>query len=210
LRARWILWLEPTHDDEAVMNGAQEFRRNWSAEILKEAPMIAPARQYVWPMRIAGEEDALARGALQVMVRPASGGQYMVTCALGFRDPAMPTGIFACPDADEICAVAGGYAYVARVDAPEQCTLLGMKPVVEVHAAGQAGVLLFVGFQTILAWGSGGVVWETGRLSWEGVRVTSVSGNEVRGMGWDLRGDVEVEFTVDLRTGMHTGGGFRV
>ena len=89
------------------------------------------------------------------MVRPASGGQYLVTCALGFRDPSMPTGIFACPDADEICAVAGGYAYVARSDSPENCTLLRTKPVTAVQAAVEAGLLLFVGFQTILAWGLG-------------------------------------------------------
>ena len=122
----------------------------------------------------------------------------------------MPTGIFACPNADEICAVAGGYGYVAHAEAPEKCTLLTMKPVVAVHSAVDAGLLLFVGFQSILAWGREGLVWETGRLSWDGVRMTAVEGYEARGFGWDLRGDVEVEFRVDLRTGMHTGGGFRV
>ena len=30
----------------------------------------------------------------------------------GFTDPAMPTGVFACPNPQEMCAVAGGYAYV--------------------------------------------------------------------------------------------------
>lgn len=172
--------------------------------------MIAPARQYVWPMRIAGEEDALARGALLLMMRPIGGGQYMATCALGFRDPTMPTGVFGCPDPDHICAVAGGYAYIASADRPEACTQVGMKPVVEVHPAVAAGLLLFVGFHTILAWGREGKVWETGRLSWEGVRVTSVTATEAVGMGWDLRGDVEVEFRVDLRTGTFVGGGFRV
>jgi hypothetical protein len=29
-------------------------------------------------------------------------------------------------------------------------------------------------------------------------------------MGWDLRGDVEVEFRVELKTGSFVGGGFRV
>jgi hypothetical protein len=187
-----------------------EFRRNWTAEILAGPPMIAPARQYVWPMQIAGEEDALARGAMQVMVRPAAGAQYLVSCALGFRDRSMPTGVFGCPDAEEMCAVAGGYAYLARADAPERCTLLAMKPVVAVHAAVEAGLLLFVGFQAMVAWGRGGVAWETGRLSWEGIRVTAVEGGECRGFGWDLRGDVEVEFCVDLKTGRFTGGGYRV
>ncbi len=187
-----------------------EFRRNWTAEVLKEAPLIAPARQYVWPMRIEGEEDALDRGALRLMVRPAEGGSYLVTCALGFRDPAMPTGVFGCPDAEEMCAVAGGYAYLARAAEPDRCTLLGLKPVVAVHAAMEAGLLLFVGFQRIVAWGRGEVAWTTERLSWEGVAVTSVEGLEARGLGWDLRGDVEVEFVVDLETGEFTGGGFRV
>ena len=187
-----------------------EFERNWSAEILKVAPLIAPARQYVWPMRIAGEEDALARGALLLMVRPAGGGQYMVTCALGFRDPTMPTGVFGCPDSEQICAVAGGYAYIAPLATPEKCVQVGMKPVVEVHPAVAAGLLLFVGFHTIQAWGRDGLVWETGRLSWEGVRVTQVTDDEAVGMGWDLRGDVEVEFRVDLRDGSFVGGGFRV
>ena len=192
------------------MSSGAGFEKYWSAEILKAAPLIAPARQYVWPMRIAGEEDALARGALLLMVRPASGGQYLVTCALGFRDPSMPTGVFGCPDPEQICAVAGGYAYLASASAPEKCVQVGMKPVVEVHPAVEACLLLFVGFHTIQAWGRDGLVWETGRLSWEGVRVTEVSATEAVGMGWDLRGDVEVEFRVDLRNGSFVGGGFRV
>ena len=192
------------------MPGDGGFPQTWSAEILTGPPLIAPARQYVWPMRIAGEEDALARGAMQLMVRPAGGGQYLATCALGFRDPSMPTGVFGCPDPDRICAVAGGYAYVALASAPEECVQVGMKPVVEVRPALEAGLLLFVGFHTIQAWGKDGLLWESGRLSWEGVRVTGVTAVDVVGFGWDLRGDLEVEFRVDLSTGGHAGGGYRV
>jgi hypothetical protein len=191
------------------MNGAREFSRTWAAEILTVAPMIAPARQYVWPMHVAGEEDALARGALLLMVKPAGGGSYMVTCALGFRDPSMPTGVYGCPDAEEICAVAGGYAYIANASRPEGCAQVGLKPVVAVHPAVEAGLLLFVGFHRIVAWGCAGQVWETARLSWEGIRITAIQGGEAVGFGWDLMGDVEREFRVDLRTGMHTGGAYR-
>lgn len=185
------------------------FEANWRAEVLQAAPLIAPARQYVWPMRIAGEEDALARGALQVMVRPDSGGAYLVTAALGFKDPTMPSGVFACPSAEEICVVAGGYGYLARAAEPELVTMLAMKPVVSVIPMVEERLLLFVGFHTVLAWNSGGLAWETGRLSWEGVRVMGVEDGELRGFGWDLMKDVEVEFVVDLKTGKHTGGGWR-
>ena len=167
--------------------------------------MIAPAQVYVWPRAIAGEEDALARGALYVSVKAARGA-FLLQCALGFTDPAMPRGVWRCAAEEEICVVAGGYAYVGNIGSPERCALLEMKPVVEVIEA--AGLLVFVGFQKMMAWGRDGLAWETGKLSWEGVRVISVGEAEVRGMGWDLMADVEREFVVDLRTGGHSGGGY--
>ena len=184
------------------------FLRSWQAELLSAAPLIAPARQFVWPMAIPGEEDALARGAVRMTVKPRLGANFLVTAALGFRDAAMPTGIWACPEADWICLVAGGYGYLASTLAPDKVTLLGMKPIVEVvEVVETAELLLFVGFQTIVAWGRDGLAWETAKLSWEGIRGISVGETELTGLGWDLAADVEREFRLDLRTGKHVGGG---
>ena len=69
---------------------------------------------------------------------------------------------------------------------------------------------LFAGFQSLLAWGRKGKVWETGRLSWDGLRITAVRGETLQGMGWDMTSDRELEFTVNLKTGEHRGGGYRV
>jgi hypothetical protein len=187
---------------------AQEFSHRWSAEILKTPPLIAPARQFIYPHQIAGEEDALARGALLLMVHPASGGTFLATCALGFTDPAMPTGVFACPDAVQLCAVAGGYAYIIDTERPEHSTHIALKPVVEVRPLAAQGLLLFVGFHSMTTWGWNGMAWESGRLSWEGVRIISVDGDVLHGMGWNLLTDREVAFSVDLLTGQHQGGGF--
>jgi len=187
---------------------ASQFSRNWSAEILKMPPLIAPARQFTYPQQIVGEEDALARGALQLMVRPSSGGTFLATCALGFTDPAMPTGVFACPNPREMCAVAGGYAYVIDTMQPERCTHIALKPVVEVQTLVAQKLLLFVGFHSIVAWGHDGLVWESARLSWEGIRITRIEGNVLHGTGWNLMTDREVAFSLDLFTGQHQGGGF--
>jgi len=92
------------------------------------------------------------------------------------------------------------------VGEPERCVQIGLKPVVRVIEA--AGLLVFVGFQRIVGWGRDGLAWESGRLSWEGVRVTGVEGWEMRGFGWDLVRDLEVEFILDLRSGAHVGGGY--
>jgi hypothetical protein len=187
---------------------AQDFRHDWNVEVLKTPPLIAPARQFIYPQQIAGEEDALARGALQLMVKPASGGTFLATCALGFTSAAMPTGVFSCPNPQEMCAVAGGYAYVIDAERPEHCTHIALKPVVEIRSLAAQRLLLFVGFHSIVAWGQSGMAWESARLSWEGVRITSVDGNVLHGTGWNMMTDQEVAFSIDLLTGKHQGGGF--
>jgi hypothetical protein len=186
----------------------QEFPRDWSVEILTTPPLIAPARQFIYPLQIAGEEDALARGALRLMVQPASGGTFLATCTLGFTNQAMPSGVFACPNPQEMCAVAGGYAYVIDTRQPEHCTHIALKPVVEVRTLHEQGLLLFVGFHSMQAWGRDGLAWESARLSWEGVRITSIKDAVLYGIGWNLMTDREVPFSLDLLTGQHQGGGF--
>jgi hypothetical protein len=182
------------------------FPHSWSSEILKAPPLISPARQYTYPLQIAGEEDALTRGALLLMVKPAIGGAFLATCALGFTDPSMPNGVYACPNADELCAVAGGYVYVIDAARPERSAQISLKPVAEVRVLAEQGLLVFVGFHSMVAWGASGLAWETRRLSWEGLRLGDVKDSVLHGFGWDLMADKEVAFTVDLRTGESKGG----
>lgn len=170
--------------------------------------MIAPARQFVWPQRVADEEDALARGAMLLTVKPVTGGTFLATCALGFRDPKLPSGVWACPQADDLLAVAGGYAYLVNTREPERCVFLPLRPVVEVLQVPDSGLVLLAGFHTVAAIGADGLLWETAKLSWEGVTLGEVSGGKLSGLGWDMKTDREVPFEVDLRTGAHTGGGF--
>jgi hypothetical protein len=186
----------------------QEFPHNWSVEILTTPPLIAPARQFIYPKQIVGEEDALARGALQLLMHPENGGTFLATCALGFTDPAMPTAVFACPNPSEMCAVAGGYAYVVDTAHPEHCTHITLKPVVEIRPLAAQELLLFIGFHSIVAWGRNGLAWQSARLSWEGVRITSIEGNVLHGTGWNLITDRDVAFSLDLLTGQHQGGSF--
>ncbi len=190
------------------MGEAAGFAHEWRAEVLTKPPLIAPVRQFVYPQTIAGEEDALARGALLVQVQPASGGAFLAMCALGFSDPAMPSGVWACPNPREVCAVAGGYAYVIDTESPERATLIGLKPVTQVLEVIAHRLLVFVGFHRMVAWGVDGPAWETARLSWEGIRIGGLDGDALRGFGWEMNADAEVEFKVDLKTGAHVGGGF--
>lgn len=183
-----------------------DFPHAWTARLLGVTPLIAPARSYVYPRQIAGEEDALARGALLVDVQPEGAGNFLATCALGFAEIGALRGVWSCPEPREMCAIAGGYAYIIDTQAPETSTHVNLRPVVEVHASLSHRLLLFVGFHAVAAWGADGLAWQTPRLTWEGLTNTGLSEDKIHGQAWDMPRDREVPFEVDLRTGKHTGG----
>ena len=190
------------------MSALDTFPHTWTASILTAPPLIAPARQFIYPQHVPGEDDALARGAMLLNVKPATSGTFLATCALGFRDPSLPTGIFSCPRPDDLLAVAGGYAYLIDTLAPERCLHIPLRPVTQVLPAPDAGLILLAGFHTVAALDANGLRWETARLSWEGVTLTEVRDGKLHGKGWNMHTNHEVGFSVDLTTGAHEGGGF--
>jgi hypothetical protein len=145
----------------------------------------------------------MGHGAFVEDPEPLPGAQpFLATCALGFRDPAVPTGIWSAPRPEEICAVSGGYAYLIDTAAPERFTMIAYRPVLEVRPVVAQGLLLFVGHHSILAWGAAGEAWQSEKLSSEGVTLTGVEGDVLHGLGWDLMTDKETPFALDLRTGL--------
>jgi hypothetical protein len=191
------------------------FPHRWQAEILATRPLILPPRHFVYPQ--AAEE--VERGALEVLVRPEAGldarpdarldaqadagdaQPFLATCALGFRDPAAPSGLWSTPKPEEVCAVAGGYAYLIDTTAPERFTMIPYRPVLEIRPLIEENLLLFVGHHSILAWGRDGNAWETEKLSDEGVTINEVTDGILRGTGWEMIRDREKSFAIDLRSG---------
>lgn len=173
------------------------FAYTWKAEILAARPAILPARHFVYPAVV----EEVERGALEVFVHPKTGAPFLATCALGFRDSIVPTGIWSAPNPNELCAVSGGYAYLIDTTRPEQFTLLPYRPVLQIYPASDPRLLLFVGHRTILAWGEKGEAWQSPKLSDEGVTVSSIEEKTLSGLGWNILSDKETPFALDLRTG---------
>ena len=175
------------------------FPHRWQAEILESRPLILPSRHFVYPTHA----EEVERGALEVLIRPAGSTQeFLATCALGFRDPAVPTGLWATPNQAEICAVSGGYAYIIDTTAPERFTMIPYRPVLEIRPVPEQGLLLFIGHHAIIAWGANGQAWQSERLTSEGLTIASIDGQVLHGQGWDMMTDQEIPFTLDLCTGL--------
>lgn len=176
------------------------FPHPWRAEILRARPLILPPRHFIYPI----EAEEVERGALEVMILPGppDAQPFLATCALGFKDPVVPTGIWSTPNPEEICAVAGGYAYLIDTTRPERFTMVPYRPVLEVRPVVDFGLLLFIGHYAILAWGPEGEAWQSEKLSDEGISVTGTGAGTLSGLGWDLMTDTETPFTLDLQTGL--------
>lgn len=173
------------------------FSHQWQAEILPARPPILPARHFVYPAQV----EEVERGALEVMVRPDGAQPFLATCALGFRDPVVPKGIWAMPNPAEICAISGGYVYIIDTSQPERFTMLPFRPVLEVRPASETNLTLFVDSRTILAWGEHGEAWHSPKLSDEGVTITAIEGAILNGIGWNMMTDKETPFALDLTNG---------
>ena len=148
----------------------------------------------------------MERGALELLIRPEGEHEqpFLATCALGFRDPVVPTGIWSTPEANRICAVSGGYAYLIDTTGPERFAMISFRPVLEVRAVPETNRLVFVGHHSILAWGPDGEAWRSDKLSDEGVTITSISDGVLHGRGWEMVSDRETAFAVDLESGIRT------
>jgi hypothetical protein len=189
----------------------ESFAHDWQAVILERPLLVFHGQQYIYPQAVrkldAVEVGEVGLDALQILLcaRPEATTD-MATFALGFAESSLPHGVWSCPNPKQLCAVAGGYAYLVQPGQPSQCTQIPYRPVVSIHPAVEQNLLIFASFHKLWALGPNGQVWETARLSWEGLRVTGIAGQKLEGFGWDMMADSEVAFTVDLTTGNHIGG----
>jgi hypothetical protein len=148
------------------------------------------------------------RGALLLDIKPANAPNFLATCALGFRDPTLPTGMYSCPRPEDILAIAGGYAYLIDTAAPEHSLHIPLRPVTQILSSTAANLILLAGFHNIAAIGPAGLLWQSARLSWEGLTMTTVLDNHLHGTGWNMQADRDIPFTLNLADGIHTGGGY--
>jgi hypothetical protein len=145
--------------------------------------------------------EAVPGAAIPTPAAPAL--SFLATCAVGFLDPIVPTGVWSAPNPNEICAVSGGYAYLIDTSAPERFTMIPFRPVLEVRPLPAQGLLLFVGHYAIIAWGRNGQAWQSDKLSDEGVTITGIEDGVLHGVGWSMMTDRETPFAIDLKEGSH-------
>jgi len=125
---------------------------------------------------------------------------------VGNFQPGLTTfsGVYQHPDGVHVIVVSGGAVYIVNPNTQTTEESDGM--VYSVNQLGEGKDLLFNNGIYLSLIGRDHN-WRTSRLSWDGIRNLSVSGDVVSGESWRYD-DTWHRFSVSLRDGSHTGGAY--
>lgn len=184
------------------MNIKLEFPHTYSIEIPPELPGTGENVFYV-----PGGNGIRHNGAL-ILVHPSEGKSWFGVIA-GMRIDYSPEGgVYSCPDENQFCVAVDGVAYFIDSRDPSAWKEVPVSYVVEVHTLPSKEMMFFVTFDEIVAHGREGVLWKTDRLSFDGISITSIDEDTINGASacFCSADEAAHEFTVDVKTGKHTGG----
>ena len=80
------------------------------------------------------------------------------------------------------------------------------EPIVHAFRVPFKEVLVFAGFTQMVAYGPQGLLWVSENLSWDGLNVTEVTQDVIKGTGWDSPADAWVPFVIWVDDGRSEGG----
>ena len=181
------------------------FEAKYSVERL-DSPPRGRVREFRQPRRSGrAGELVLETGSesLWLEVNPSDGESWIGGFECG---PGRLTGLFATPSPDVVCVVVKGQGFWVPVLLPGDVEIIRSLPIQEVFAIPGKPILVFADYTELEAYGEGGFLWRTERLAWDGLKVTEVTAETIRGMAWDSPANREVPFAVDTESGASEGG----
>ena len=141
-----------------------------------------------------------------VEVRPAAASPWMGVFAFGDVSASAPNGVFPIRNSTKLCVVARGQGYAVDVEEPTSWERIPGVPILQVVSVPARRLVVFATFTDLIAYSEAGMKWRTARLSSDGLEITEVTDDVIRGSAWDASVERAVEFAVDLESGTHDGG----
>jgi hypothetical protein len=140
---------------------------------------------------------------LWLKVTPANGRAWIGVFAHGDSSSSTFSRVISPPDPSRMCVVARGRAYVVQADEPEVWEQIPLIPVTDVRLIPEERLLVFSDFIRLAAYDGNGLVWQSPRVCWDGLKIVKVTRDTIEGTGYDPTNSIthESRFVVDLKTG---------
>jgi hypothetical protein len=179
------------------------FPHSYQVEVLDELPGGLTSERYYYP---GASTDGGADGVL-IRVVPQGRHPWLGTFAFGRVSRTSVTGVYTCPDVNNLCVIAAGAGYIVDTRDPNVWEEVPREPIMDVRPILERSILVFSDITQLTAYGPDGISWTTRRVSWDGITIIRVDPEELVGSAWDAPLQRQVEFRVDLRNGAVTGPG---
>jgi hypothetical protein len=177
------------------------FGHSYECEQLSETPGMT-ILHYYYP----GASTQGGRDGILVRVYSHGGQPWLGTFAFGRLSSDGVSGAFTMPDPDRLCVVARGEGYIVSANAPALWEPVRSVPIMDVRPIRGQEIIVFADPWELVAYGQTGIKWRTGRLAWDGLRITEVTDRFIKGEFRELDDEAIGSFIVDLATGTHQGG----
>ena len=153
------------------------------------------------------DQDSAPKPDILLKVTEGDGSSWTGGVRAGGPSVGSPsTGIYTTPNKKRLLVVARGDAYLIDTQDPTNYEALSTGgPVVAIKPIKKENVLLLATPWDVTAIGQDGVLWTTGRLAIDGLRLDESQDGRVAGVA-DPRDLEPRDFVIDLRTGQHEGG----
>lgn len=187
----------------SLMEIKLDFPHTYDIEIPPELPGTGENVFY-----IPGDRDGGRHNGALILVHPREGRSWFGVVSGMRSDYSAVGGIYSCPDENQFCIVVDGVAYYIDSRDPSVWTEIPIYCVEHVHTLLSKELLFFVTSTEIVAQGREGVRWQTERLALDGISVTSIGEDLIKGASacFCSADAAAHEFQVDVKTGKHTGG----
>lgn len=169
--------------------------------ILNELPGVASKIVY-----FPNEGSGVRRDGVMVKFLPNIGEPWIGIFAFGNMLPSGECGVYPGPGRNQLTVLAKGNAYIVSFNNPTSFIYVKSNPVIHVIPVPSRNLILFHDYTEIVAYNENGLMWETARISWDGIEIDKVSDTMIFGKSWDAPNEKYVQFSVDLTDGSHQGG----
>jgi hypothetical protein len=138
---------------------------------------------------------------LWLTVRAANGRKWIGVFKFGYSAPPAFSRVVSSPDPNRVCVLSEGAAYLVKADEPEAWERVPVIPVLDVRSVPEQGFLILADFIRMAAFDRNGLVWQSPRVCWDGLKIVSITSETIEGTGYDPTSSHDSRFLVDLKTG---------
>lgn len=176
-----------------------DFLHDYDVDVTCELPSGGSSERTLY---YPGATESGGRDGVLIRVTPKGGRAWVGMFAPGYYPL---NAVYSCPDPKSLCVISGGTGYLINSAEPKQWSEIPCFPVLDVRTIYHQGLILFVQFAEIVAYNSAGKLWKTSGLAHDGITIIRIDDTTIYGTATCVSTD-DQDFTVNAKTGSHTGG----